>query len=179
MTPGVVDDRLGGGEEVVLVVVEALSLLVDYDPVVLAPDDRVGILRLPVGELSVDHVELSDRVGPDIHRHTHVSAAVVPDAGDDDRKVIRIVAHILVEYLRVPLEATTGQDDRTGRDGAPLTVGFTHDAIYPPLVVEVQLGCLVIVENVGGLVPRDKDQVLIDVLLATTYQVGEVLLLKV
>jgi hypothetical protein len=128
----------------------------------------------------VDHVQLSGRAGPDIHRHTDASAAVVLNAGNDDRKVISILAGILREHLRVPLEATTGQDDRTGRDDAPLTVGLTHDdAVDPPLVVEGQLGRLVIVENVGGLVLRDEDQVLIDVLLATTYRVGEVLLLKV
>jgi hypothetical protein len=40
VTPGVVGDGLGGGEEVVFaLVVEAFSILVDQDPVVLAPDD--------------------------------------------------------------------------------------------------------------------------------------------
>jgi hypothetical protein len=60
-----------------------------------------------------------------------------------------------------------------------LTVGLTHDAaVDPTLVVEGRLGRLVIVENVGGLVLRDEDQVLIGDFLATTYRVGEVLLLE-
>jgi len=86
VTPGVVGNRLGGGEDVVLaLVVEAFAVLVDYDPVVLAPDNRVGCLRSRVDELGVEHVELAGRAGTYIHRHADANAAVVLDARNDDR----------------------------------------------------------------------------------------------
>ena len=61
-----------------------------------------------------------------------------------------------------------------------LAVGLTHyDARHPPRVVEGQLGRLVPVEYVGGLVLRDADQVTIEDLLAAAYRVREVLPLEI
>ena len=127
----------------------------------------------------MDHVEPSGGCGTYVHRHADAGAAVAFDAWDDDRKVSRVLAGMLHKHLRVPLEPTTGQDYRTGGDGALLTVGLTRDyAAHPPLVVLGQLGRLVVVEDVGGLVFRYADQVFIDVFLAAAYRGGEVLILE-
>jgi hypothetical protein len=41
-----------------------------------------------IDQISVEHVELSGRVGPDLHRHTYAGALVVSYPGGDVRKVV-------------------------------------------------------------------------------------------